>query len=120
MFGFLRRKETLPAAENLSQPLELLVIAADRDKADWVSMMRDDRLADGRPLRVIQCGWDDIMVSAEPSSSVPLVVHIRPSREAPSRPRTAKPDFVLVRNEVAGTLPAPSQFHLVTRFLISS
>ena len=63
--------------------------------------MEEVSLEDGRAIQVTQCAWDDIMVSAEPKSSVPIVVHLRKSKAHPKRPTTIKPDFCLVRNEVS-------------------
>lgn len=105
MFGFLRRPSANLSAElsdgSSARPLKLLVIAADKDKADWADMMQGTVLDDGRSIDVVQCGWDDIRVSAEPKSSVPILVHLPKSRAAPKRPTSFQPDFVLVRNEVS-------------------
>jgi len=89
------------------KPATLLVIQADN--YDWVKILSGSRLSDGRPLSVIQTGWDDIAVHADTYSSSGLCVEVKrtygtdDSRNLPkSNPgvRTVQPDFVLVRNEV--------------------
>jgi len=104
MLSFLRRNSSTldtGAAERNAPPLQLLVIASDKDKAEWATLMNGLSVEDGRSIEVTQCGWDDIMCAAEPKSSVPIVVHLRKSKLHPKRPTTLRPDFALIRNEVS-------------------
>eukprot|EP01052_Picozoa_sp_SAG31_P022588 SAG31_NODE_1802_length_7238_cov_3.417285_6_plen_349_part_00 len=81
-----------------TKPAVLLVIQADADY-DWPGLFGGKTLRDGRPIRVVQAGWSDLLVTADaPPSTTPLLVHIRP--QSGSTPgQTVRPDFVLVRNE---------------------
>lgn len=81
----------------------LLVIQADA--YDWEGIFSGCHLQDGRPIRVVQTGWDQLVVSADsPSMSArtPVLVHVKPPAGKMRGPGTIKPDFVLVRNEVRG------------------
>jgi len=98
-----------PAAQTevatAAQPAILLVIQADA--YDWVDIFAGCRLHDGRPVRVVQAGWDRLVVTAESpamSGTSPVLVHVRPggSGGRGSEGSTIKPDFLLVRNEVRG------------------
>jgi len=84
----------------------LLVIQSDN--YDWPAIFADDRLmSDGRPIRVVQTGWEDILVQADSpamSPHTPCLVHCRhlqgDGKQGSSQ--TIRPDFVLLRNEVRG------------------
>lgn len=89
--------------EERRSPAKLLVIAADKQAPDWAKLMQGQTLDDGRPVDVVQCGWHQILCSAEPKTRSPLLVHLDRSVKnlatvAPTR--TLQPDMVLVRNEV--------------------
>ena len=93
----------LPEAQELP-PATLLVIQAD--DYDWPQIFDGSRLRDGRVLRVVQLGWDRLLVTADSpgmSSSTPALVHVRPGPDGKGG-GTIKPDFVLVRNECRGAL----------------
>mmetsp|Transcript_62988 Transcript_62988/g.177667 ORF Transcript_62988/g.177667 Transcript_62988/m.177667 type:complete len:348 (+) Transcript_62988:145-1188(+) len=95
-----------------AKPATLLVIQSDA--YDWPAIFRGRSLRDGRPIRVIQAGWDDIQVHVDTYSSSGLCVDVqKPARSASPAvgqggagagelrfPDTVQPDFVLVRNEV--------------------
>lgn len=90
----------------LPKPATLLVLQTDA--YDWVSLFRDVTLSDGRAIRVIQTGWQDIHVHVDTYSSAGLCVDVRGLAKSatsivpPGSPctMTVQPDFVLVRNEV--------------------
>jgi len=89
--------EPVPKAESAPKPAVLLVIQADGEY-DWVEIFAGKMLSDGRPIKVVQTGWSDLMVTADaPPSRTPLLVHIRPKSGCPGK--TVVPDFLLVRNE---------------------
>jgi len=84
---------TMPRNEEV---VTLLVIQSDN--YDWPSIFKGYRLEDGRAIRVVQEGWQDILVTADSpamSPQSPCLVHCKNGR-------TIRPDFVLVRNEVRG------------------
>jgi len=107
LFG---KKAPAPAAAD--KPAVLLVIQSDGQYAggesyDWPTIFSAQTLGDGRKIRVVQTGWDDIHVHADTYSSAGLCVEVRrlrsPARadDPPAgRLQTVHPDFVLVRNEV--------------------
>jgi len=64
-----------------------------KDKYDWNKVFSGATLRDGTKILVVQVGWDDFHVNAEPHK---CIVHINPK----AGPPTIEPDFVLVRNEV--------------------
>jgi len=96
------------------KPATLLVLQGDA--YDWVSLLRGATLRDGRPVRVVQTGWEDVDVHADTYSctgSVQVQVEVYRFAKTASPPEgfgleasgrtrvTLQPDFVLVRNEVA-------------------
>ena len=97
-------KSVVAAATPPSDLVVLVIDAGHAAVADWPSIF-DGLAVQGRTLRVIQAGWADIMVTAEPCASYgpsQLMVSVRGKRAAgeTTRPRTIKPDAVLIRNEV--------------------
>lgn len=88
------------------KPATLLVIQGD--DYDWPTIFQGQRLRDGRPLRVVQTGWNDINVHADTYSNVGLCVDILRCAATATTTQTTnttrcftiQPDFVLVRNEV--------------------
>lgn len=94
-----------------TKPASLLVIDG-RDDYDWSAIFEGSRLADGRPVRVWQAGWEDILVHCDTYSNAPLCVDIknlaRKAKAGNGRQVTVQPDFLLVRNEVV----APSSNNL--------
>jgi hypothetical protein len=89
-----------PGAE--PKPATLLVIQADA--YDWPAIFAGCRLRDGRPIRVIQAGWDQLVVTADSpamSATTPALVHLRPKADGKGG-GTVKPDYLLIRNEVRG------------------
>ena len=83
----------------------LLVIQSDN--YDWPAIFAGyDRLSDGRPIRVVQTGWEDILVQADSPAMSPhtsCLVHCR-GLEGKQQSQTIRPDFVLLRNEVRGAV----------------
>lgn len=100
---FFRNRDPNPPA---LKPASVLVLDTGKQSSDWKSIFQGARLSDGREIQVCQVGWDEFMVSAEPQSSLPLLVHVHRRRPAlhPDEPKslTLQPDFVLIRNEVWG------------------
>jgi hypothetical protein len=87
------------------KPVTLLVL--QMDDYDWPAIFSGFTLQDGRQIRVIQTGWDQIQVHADTYSSAGLCVEVRtlaPSAShaacVPGRHITVQPDFLLIRNEV--------------------
>eukprot|EP00301_Raphidiophrys_heterophryoidea_P002827 c11306_g1_i1.p1 GENE.c11306_g1_i1~~c11306_g1_i1.p1 ORF type:complete len:373 (+),score=82.76 c11306_g1_i1:75-1121(+) len=83
--------------------INLLVIQSDA--YDWQELLRGVTLRDGRGIRVVQCGWEDMLVSADSYSRNRINVDVRGQRvngqpKQNSRFITFAPDFVLIRNEV--------------------
>jgi len=93
------RSSTAPGG--LQKPATLLVLQADA--YDWPRLLEGAKLRDGRSIRVVQTGWEDIEVHVDTYSSSGLCVDVRQARSIDVQgPRsiTVQPDFVLVRNEV--------------------
>lgn len=96
------------ASQRPPRTATLLVIQAD--DYDWPTIFRGVRLRDGRQIRVVQAGWEDLHVHVDTYSSAGLCVDVlRLAKSASSPlpeekevrfPMTVRPDFVLVRNEV--------------------
>ena len=91
------------ASSQTQKPATLLVIQADN--YNWPEIFRGSKLPDGRPLRVIQTGWDSILVHCDTYSSSGICVEVHKTYPEPpdaqrARAITIHPDFVLVRNEV--------------------
>lgn len=82
-----------------ARPARVLVIAADKQAPRWQQLFQDVRTEDGRPVHVVQCGWDQVLCSAEPKSRSPCLVHLSKSVQGCPQ-RTFQPDVCLVRNEV--------------------
>eukprot|EP00929_Paragymnodinium_shiwhaense_P025232 TRINITY_DN15318_c0_g1_i6.p1 TRINITY_DN15318_c0_g1~~TRINITY_DN15318_c0_g1_i6.p1 ORF type:complete len:175 (+),score=21.35 TRINITY_DN15318_c0_g1_i6:62-586(+) len=86
----------------------LLVI--QEDNYDWPQILKNERLCDGRALKVWQAGWEDILVHCDTYSTSRLCVDIRKPAKSASGPdggpmtawfpKSIQPDFLLVRNEV--------------------
>lgn len=104
------QNEETPAASQ-QKPVTLLVLQVD--KYDWPAIFKGFTLKDGREIRVIQTGWDNIHVHADTYSSARLCVEILklapsassesalPGRSAAALNHiTVQPDFLLIRNEV--------------------
>ena len=74
------------------------------DGYDWAEIFAGCVLDDGRPIRVVQCGWEDLNIMCETHSRMEVVVDIgqRLLRRHCNLEGhiTICPDFVLVRNEV--------------------
>jgi len=124
------------------KPATLLVL--QMDNYDWPAIFKGFTLKDGRKIRVIQTGWEQIHVHCDTYSSARLCVEI--TKLAPTasleealagRPATSsshitvQPDFVLIRNEVKmanfdgrsrldgfffADLPAVNSLHSVNTF----
>jgi len=95
MFGL--SKET--PKQDSQKPVELLVIQNEQDAPEWDKLVPPGTtLRNGRPIKVVQCGWDEMHVHADTYSTSGVLVEIQ-KRDA-QRILVAKPDFVLVRNEV--------------------
>eukprot|EP01043_Picozoa_sp_COSAG02_P027315 COSAG02_NODE_1605_length_11721_cov_163.467475_3_plen_378_part_00 len=97
------REPELPAAA-VAAPATLLVIQAD--DYDWKAIFAGARLRDGRTIRVVQLGWDRLLVTADSpamSTHTACLVHVRPTPDGKGG-GTIKPDFVLVRNEARGAV----------------
>ena len=90
-----------------SEAVTLLIIQIDN--YDWNEIFGPcPGLDDGRGVRVVQAGWDELLVSADSpamSGTTRCLVHLPTNAKYPSRPRTIQPDFLLVRNEVRGITP---------------
>lgn len=89
----------------VQKPVTLLVLQGDN--YDWVEILRGAKLQDGRPIRVVQTGWEDIGVHSDTYSSAKVCVEVSKLASCASVPEgykprhtTVQPDFVLVRNEV--------------------
>lgn len=81
----------------------LLVIQIDN--YDWQAIFAGHRLRDRRPVRIVQTGWENILVQADSpamSPHTPCLVHCH--LEGKQQSKTIQPDFVLIRNEVRGAL----------------
>lgn len=93
-------------SKGANKPVTLLVL--QMDKYDWPAIFRGATLRDGRRVRVIQTGWDQIQVHADTYSSAGLCVEVMKLAPTASpldgttsgRCITVQPDFILVRNEV--------------------
>lgn len=103
-----KRDDTLP-------PINVLVIDSYNHKGavNWQAIFATVRVpapGGARPIKVVQCGWDEFHVMADgPHSKSPCIVSAMLRRSAGpggQQPKivTIKPDFVLVRNEVTGNL----------------
>lgn len=89
----------VPPPEPDLPPVTLLVIQADA--YDWNAVFAGARLRDGRAIKIVQLGWDRLLVTADSpamSAHTPCLVHVRPTPDGKGG-GTIKPDFVLVRNE---------------------
>lgn len=90
------------------KPATLLVLQADN--YDWPGLFRGVTLKDGRTIRVVQTGWEDIGIHADTYSSTAICVDVAKMAKTASQEAdpigvrrnyvTVQPDFVLVRNEV--------------------
>jgi glutathione synthase/RimK-type ligase-like ATP-grasp enzyme len=85
-------------------PLTVLVIdGGHAAEADWASVFRSATVQ-GRALEVVQAGWPDILVTAEPCATYgpsKLMVSLKQKlANNQTRNRTIRPDAVVVRNEV--------------------
>eukprot|EP00697_Spironema_sp_BW2_P002257 gnl/Spiro4/13035_TR6913_c0_g1_i1.p1 gnl/Spiro4/13035_TR6913_c0_g1~~gnl/Spiro4/13035_TR6913_c0_g1_i1.p1 ORF type:complete len:327 (-),score=86.45 gnl/Spiro4/13035_TR6913_c0_g1_i1:62-1012(-) len=83
-----------------SPPAQILVIDSRTSQgyADWAEIFKNARLRNGRVVEVVQCGWDEIRLSAQGSVAGPgkrILVHVRNRRGA-----AVSPEFCLIRNEV--------------------
>jgi len=112
LFGSKNEQPMAGEAAPEQKPLTLLVIQID--DYDWPAIFKGFTLQDGRKIRVIQTGWEQIQVHADTYSSARLCVEV--FKLAPSagkseaalagRPAaspshmTVQPDFLLIRNEV--------------------
>ena len=97
-----------PAASGstTADPPPMVVLVIDKGhaaEADWAGLFLDTATVSGRRVEVVQAGWPDILVNAEPCASYgpsKLMVNIRGNPAKKTRNRTIRPDAVLVRNEV--------------------
>lgn len=72
----------------------LLVLDAGLD--NWAEIFKGSKLTDGRAVRVVQTGWDSLLVTSESHGfNAETRVHLKGGG-------SIKPDFLLVRNEVRG------------------
>jgi len=98
-------RATATAGTPKPKPVVLLVIQADN--YDWPAIFEGKVLSDGRPIRVVQTGWQHIHVHADTYSSAGICVEVQKTTHPPrdgvvpaERLMTVHPDYVLVRNEV--------------------
>ena len=80
-----------------SSPPPVVVLVIQADKYNWLSIFSGRKLSNGRDIKVVQVGWQDILIHADTYSSDtrPIVEVCKEGRNM-----TVLPDFVLVRNEV--------------------
>eukprot|EP00928_Gymnodinium_smaydae_P038527 TRINITY_DN26560_c0_g1_i1.p1 TRINITY_DN26560_c0_g1~~TRINITY_DN26560_c0_g1_i1.p1 ORF type:complete len:340 (+),score=32.16 TRINITY_DN26560_c0_g1_i1:56-1075(+) len=104
MFGS-RAGSAAEGESSQRKPATLLVL--QMDDYDWPAIFRGCTLNDGRKIRVIQTGWDQILVHADTYSTSGICVEVQkiaPSASEGGDPRckriTVQPDFLLIRNEV--------------------
>lgn len=105
MWPFSSQPTAPTSAPATSQPKPATLLVVQADNYDWPAILAGATLSDGRPLKVVQVGWDDISLHADTYSSSGLCVDVRKVAKTATgseqhRPFTAQPDFVLVRNEV--------------------
>jgi len=106
VFGAKGADSAAPASSGDGARKPATVLVLQGDKYDWVEILKGFTLRDGRPLRVVQTGWEDIQVHADTYSTSGVCVDVmKPARSATKTegeryPRTVQPDFLLVRNEV--------------------
>ena len=80
----------------------LVIDGGHAAEADWASIFRGVRIS-GRSVEVVQAGWPDILVTAEPCATYgpsKLMVSLKQKLAGQTRNRTVRPDAVVVRNEV--------------------
>ncbi|GAB5370549.1 hypothetical protein AAMO2058_001502600 [Amorphochlora amoebiformis] len=95
--------EGVEEKKRVGPPISILVIDTGKQASDWKSVFKGAEVkGSDRPLRVIQCGWDDIQVMADgPHSRTSCIVNARIKFENGNfQVVTIKPDFVLIRNQV--------------------
>jgi len=91
-------KPTDPEKER-SPAIQLLVIQAD--DYNWAAIFEGRTLSNRRKIKVLQCGWHEFTLQAEPKSRHPIVIHLKAgAKERYPRMGGFFPDFVLIRNEV--------------------
>ena len=96
------------AADRGPRPAPATLLVLQEDAYDWPTIFTGSRLRDGRPIRVVQTGWEHIGVHVDTYSSAGLCVEVTrlartaslPEGGEPRYPLTVRPDFVLIRNEV--------------------
>jgi hypothetical protein len=97
MFSFF---STTSKKDHVPEPdPAILLIVVPKNKDEIVRCFQDERLRNGRPLKVLSAQWSDFTVFAD-SASGSLRVYVEIVR-GPSR-GIFKPDFVLIRSEVRG------------------
>lgn len=99
-----------PTKDAALKPATLMVIQAD--DYDWPTIFKGACLRDGRPIQVVQTGWENFQVHADTYSKSGICVEVRsphPSRSIKTgcavqnrseKVTTVHPDFLLVRNQV--------------------
>jgi len=113
LFGSSRQNQntcnTMPEANDRAKPATLLVL--QMDDYDWPTIFKDCVLRDGRKIRVVQTGWDQIQVHCDTYSSVGICVEVQKMASSAAEDSSLKakggrgiitvhPDFILIRNEV--------------------
>lgn len=110
IFGFGNESQAQHSSSKKKQkikPVQLLVIQSDG--FNWYKLFEGLTLNNGRPIKVVQRGWREIVVSSDNFTKNKCVVHCNRSvnkfwkdrsKEPNSGPCTVIPDFILCRNEV--------------------
>eukprot|EP00466_Bigelowiella_natans_P003820 jgi/Bigna1/86822/estExt_fgenesh1_pg.C_140076 len=84
-------------------PIMILAVdSAHKSGTKWENVFKGSKIPEcDRPIKVVQCGWDDFHVMADgPHTSTSCIINVRTEIGGVKRVITVKPDFVLIRNEV--------------------
>ena len=73
-FGKKGTTAASPGAPPAKRPAILLVLQADG--YDWAEIFAGCVLQNGRPIRVVQCGWEDLSIMGETHSRMEVVINI--------------------------------------------
>jgi len=81
-----------------TSPPPVVILVVQADQYDWSSIFSGTTLNDGREVKVVQVGWQDIIIHSDTySTDSRLIVEVRKSH---LENMTVFPNFVLIRNEV--------------------
>jgi Synapsin, ATP binding domain/Synapsin, N-terminal domain len=112
--------------------INLLVISQGHHDTNWIELFntRNATLADGRHIIVEQTGWEHIFpavyththTQSRTNLNCEIIAHIQPSRKPlpgtnQHKPRTFKPDFLLIRNEVRALTAAHDHRNVLFAFM---